>query len=104
MATMYEIAKRVVPKAVERAEDFGLDARVKVGGEQMLPDSGGQIYFRQDRVYVEADMKDFETMKAISALCEEFGLHVDSHQKQLLADENYALLAIEWEEYEDELD
>lgn len=91
----YTVANRRMNNAYDDCE---LDCDVKVGGEQMLPNSGGVMYFRQNRLTVKGDMDDPEVLKEVSRLCDEHDLKVDSYNGQTIAGNKYAVLRVDWEE------
>lgn len=90
----YVVANRRMSNAYE---DCDLEARVKVGGEQMLPNSGGVMYFRQNRLEVKGDMDDLDVLAEVSRLCDEYDLEVDSYNGQTIAGDDYAVLRVDWE-------
>lgn len=94
--TRYDKTKRVVENVLEEIEHIPiLEGHFKVGGEQMLPDSGGAMYFRHSRVYVEGDMNDMATLRVISRLCDEYDLVVDEEKGRELCSDNHAILRVE---------
>lgn len=95
-ATPHEHAEEVVSNAYSDAKTSDLlEARVMPGGEQMLPNTGGVMYFRNNRLEVRGDMTHFPTLREVSRLCEEYGLHVDREKGVALHGEEYAILRVD---------
>lgn len=83
---------REVEAAVEYARANGLEANVAIGGEQILPNSGGVMYFRDHHVRVAGDMNDMEVLKTVSMMCSKFDLEVDSYNGEPICDGKQARL------------
>jgi len=91
----FDVARTVAPKAVRSVESRGLDARVKIGGEQFHPDVGH--FFRHDRVSISGDMDDLSVLQIVSEVADEFGLVVDSQHGHEFHDDNSVVLRIDWD-------
>ena len=96
--TRVDVAKSVTSNVRNEAEERGLEARLKAGGEQFHGDIG--CYFRDQRVAVKGDMTDIDVLKTVSDLCDEFGMEVDSERGIEFSGDDYAVLCMDWGAHE----